>query len=172
MTWKVLVADADYAPSMNEVKAAFPNLDLRFVDAQHDAASLASNEVTAIVTQGATVDAALLDKLGGLKLVFKNGRNYNNVDVDAVRSRNLGFACVARKGPNCVAELAMTMILALSKDLIISNESVAARSLPAARAASGKDRRTQNRLPLDEEPVGARGGGQEARHLGHGGDRL
>ena len=29
-----------------------------------------------------------------------------------------------RKGPNCVAELALTLVLALSKDLVISNESV------------------------------------------------
>jgi lactate dehydrogenase-like 2-hydroxyacid dehydrogenase len=35
------------------------------------------------------------------------------------------LACAPRKGPNCVAELAMTLILALSKDLLISHHSVA-----------------------------------------------
>ena len=29
-----------------------------------------------------------------------------------------------RKGPNCVAELALTLILALSKDLVVGNEAV------------------------------------------------
>jgi lactate dehydrogenase-like 2-hydroxyacid dehydrogenase len=109
---------------MGEVKAAFPNLDLRFVDGQNDAAALAAGYIDALVVSGATIDRALLDKLTGLKLVFKNGRNYNNIDVEAVRERQLSFACTARKGPNCVAELAMTLILALSKDLVISHKSV------------------------------------------------
>ncbi len=60
-----------------------------------------------------------------LKVVLKLGRNYENVDVDAVRARGLTFACAPRKGPNCVAELALTFILSLSKDLLVSHISVA-----------------------------------------------
>ncbi|MFV9504482.1 MAG: 2-hydroxyacid dehydrogenase [Oscillochloridaceae bacterium umkhey_bin13] len=50
---------------------------------------------------------------------------YANIDAASVRERGLTFGAVPRKGPNCVAELAMTMILALSKDLLISHRSVA-----------------------------------------------
>ena len=60
-----------------------------------------------------------------LQAVLKLGRSYFNIDVDAVRKRGLRFGCAPRKGPNCVAELAMTLILALSKDLVVSNEAVA-----------------------------------------------
>jgi lactate dehydrogenase-like 2-hydroxyacid dehydrogenase len=53
------------------------------------------------------------------------GRSYHNIDAQAVRQRDVMFASVPRKGPNCVAELAMTLILALSKDLLVSHASVA-----------------------------------------------
>ena len=71
------------------------------------------------------VDVPLLDALEDMRVVLKMGRNYYNVDVDAVRERKLIFAASPRKGPNCVAELAMTLMLALSKDLLTSHKSVA-----------------------------------------------
>jgi lactate dehydrogenase-like 2-hydroxyacid dehydrogenase len=123
--WKILVADGDYAPAVAELRPSFPNLVLAAVDADHDLHSQATGEIAAVVTQNAAIDPALLDQLTGLKLVFKNGRNYNNVAAAAVRARQLAFACIPRKGPNCVAELAMTLVLALSKDLVISHQSVA-----------------------------------------------
>jgi lactate dehydrogenase-like 2-hydroxyacid dehydrogenase len=122
--WKVLVADGDYAASLAELRPNFPNLALIGVDAQHDLSSLATGEIAGLVVQHAAVDQPLLDKLSGLRVVLKNGRNYNNIDAAAVRARQLTFGCVPRKGPNCVAELAMTLILALSKDLFISHQSV------------------------------------------------
>jgi phosphogluconate 2-dehydrogenase len=122
---RVLVADAEYAPSLPEAAARFPDLDLVGVDAQHPLESLADSSVAGILAQNARVDVSLLDRLDGLRAVLKVGRNYLNIDADAVRARGLTFACVPRKGPNCVAELAITLILALSKDLLISHESVA-----------------------------------------------
>ncbi|NLE76224.1 MAG: D-glycerate dehydrogenase [Chloroflexi bacterium] len=99
-------------------------MDLLCVDETHNALSLAGPAVAAVVTDAAPVDAALLKALPNLKAVVKLGRNYSNVDAQAVRGRGLVFASVPRKGPNCVAELAMTLILALSKDLLIMHESV------------------------------------------------
>ncbi len=91
----------------------------------------------------APLDAGLVARLGGLRAVLKVGRSHHNIDVDAVRARGLAFGAVPRKGPNCVAELAMTFVLALSKDLLVSHESVAAgayryRGLKPERSAQWK----------------------------------
>ena len=120
--WKILVADSDYAPSLAEVRPTFPNLELIGVDAQQ---TPASSEIVGLVVQNARVDTVLLDSLSNLQALVKNGRNYNNVDVEAVAAHNIAFRAIPRKGPNAVAECAMTMILALSKDLLNSHRSVA-----------------------------------------------
>lgn len=122
--WRVLITDKEFAAPSREVAARFPQLDLVSADDTQDAHALAAGGFDALVTQSAKVDTALLDALTGLRVVFKLGRNYSNVDAAAVRARNLTFAYIPRKGPNCVAELALTLILALSKDLLVSHESV------------------------------------------------
>jgi phosphoglycerate dehydrogenase-like enzyme len=122
---KVLITDAEFASSVPEVAAQFGSVELICATDGQDARALAAPDVEGLITQMEPVDRALLDSLPGLTSVIKMGRNYYNVDHDAVRERGLRFASAPRKGPNCVAELAMTMILALSKDLLISHESVA-----------------------------------------------
>ena len=120
----VLVADAGYEDAAAALAAEYPDLKLLRADDAADALSLASADVAGLIAGTAPVDQALLNALPNLQAVLKLGRSYTNIDVDAVRARGLEFACAPRKGPNCVAELAMTLILALSKDLVISNESV------------------------------------------------
>jgi phosphoglycerate dehydrogenase-like enzyme len=121
----VLIADAGYDTAAADLAPQFPDLKLLCPDANGDASSLANDDVVGIIAQTTTIDAALLAALPNLRAVLKLGRSYFNIDVAALNARGLSFACVPRKGPNCVAELAMTLILALSKDLITSNESVA-----------------------------------------------
>lgn len=123
--WRILITDNEYASSIPEVAARFENLEIVCADKTHDVRTLASGQFEGLVTQFVPVDRSLLETISGLRVVLKMGRNYYNVDVDAVRERGLIFASAPRKGPNCVAELAMTLILALSKDLLISHKSVA-----------------------------------------------
>lgn len=116
--WRVLVADHEFATAAAEVAPRFPQLELLTTAGDN------AQTIDAVLAQSARVDKALLDSLTNLSVVFKLGRNYSNIDADAVRARKLTFAAIPRKGPNCVAELALTLILALSKDLLISHESV------------------------------------------------
>lgn len=123
--WKILVADAEYAQTASEIAARFENQEIACPAEGQNAGELADGSFKALIAQTATVDEALLAALPSLAAVLKVGRNYENVDVEAVRRRGLTFACAPRKGPNCVAELALTLIMALSKDLLISHDSVA-----------------------------------------------
>lgn len=123
--WKILIADSEYADSAAELAAEFADLDLLCPHDKQAAAELAANDIDGLIAQTAPIDEELLGKLDSLRAVIKLGRSYHNIDAAAVRGRKLTFACVPRKGPNCVAELALTLIMSLSKDLIRSHESVA-----------------------------------------------
>ncbi|MCZ7571681.1 MAG: 2-hydroxyacid dehydrogenase [Ardenticatenaceae bacterium] len=123
--WQILIADPEYTTAVAELAPRFETLRLVCPADGEGALALASSEIDGLVTQAGPVDRALLEALPGARVVLKLGRNYENVDAAAVRERDLIFASVPRKGPNCVAELALTLILALSKDLLISHESVA-----------------------------------------------
>ena len=124
--WPILIADPDYAGSIPEVAAQFGNMELVCANETHSALALASGgEFIGLVAQSTPVDRSLLAALPNLRVVLKVGRNYYNIDAPTVRERGLIFAAAPRKGPNCVAELALTLILALSKDLLISHQSTA-----------------------------------------------
>ena len=123
--WRVLVADSEYAETASQLAADYENLEVVCAVEDQSVQDLADGSFDALIVQSVRVDEALLDRLSSLKSILKVGRNYENVDVAAVRRRGLTFACAPRKGPNCVAELALTLAMALSKDLLVSHDSVA-----------------------------------------------
>ena len=125
MTKTILLADAGYEAAAAALAAEYADLNVICPGDGADASALASGDVIGLIADTAAVDEALLNALPNLQAVLKLGRSYFNIDVEAVRQRGLSFGCVPRKGPNCVAELAMTLILALSKDLVVSNDAVA-----------------------------------------------
>ncbi|MEM6427911.1 MAG: hypothetical protein AAF708_01630, partial [Deinococcota bacterium] len=107
-TQRVLVLDTEFADASNDLAAQFPSLELvcgveRLTD---------TSDFEGVISQVEAVDKALLDKLESPRIILKMGQNYANIDVDEVRARGLTFAAVQRKGPNCVAELAITLIMA------------------------------------------------------------
>ncbi len=119
-TPRILVLDEEFAAA---VEAGHPEIDLVGPSVLGDAAAAA--RVEAVVCQFDKVDAALLERLPAVRAVVKMGQSYHNVDVDMLRDRGVPLYVSPRKGPNCVAELAMTLMLALSKDLLISHRAVA-----------------------------------------------
>ncbi|MGQ0551483.1 MAG: 2-hydroxyacid dehydrogenase [Armatimonadota bacterium] len=120
----VLILDPELAEGAQAAGRNFPELE---VIPPQDQAGLpaAAARAAAVVTQSARVDAQLLAQARALRLLIKMGRVYDNVDLDSVRARGVPFGLVPRKGPGCVAELALTLILALSKDLIAAHRDVA-----------------------------------------------
>lgn len=121
----VLVADAGYDAAIADLSGEFPHLTILGASDAADAAALANDNIAGLIADTAPIDEGLLGKMSGLRAVLKLGRSYFNIDVDALRGRGIHFDCVPRKGPNCVAELALALIMALSKDLIAGNEAVA-----------------------------------------------
>ncbi len=112
----VLILDDGHEDAVAALADDFPALQL---------VTQPASQVRGLIAQAAQVDAALLDELPDLHAALKLGRSYTNFAMPALRRRGINFATVPRKGPNCVAELALTLILALSKDLVNGHEAVA-----------------------------------------------
>jgi phosphoglycerate dehydrogenase-like enzyme len=122
---KILITDAEFAGAASDLAADFPNLELMCATEDSPAATLASADIAGIITQFEHVDESLVAALEDLEVVMKMGRSTYNIDMESVRGRGITLACSPRKGPNCVAELALTFIMSLSKDLLASHEAVA-----------------------------------------------
>ncbi len=121
----VLVLDAEFNETIREIGAKYPEFQIYCPTEDENPEDLAGREsFHCVITKMARVEKSILDKIPDLKLLLKMGRRYMNVDIDAVRAKNICFASSPRKGPNCVAEHAMTLILALSKDLIVTHSNV------------------------------------------------
>lgn len=119
-TQRVLVLDAEFEDAAKDLAPQFPSLEIACgTEGLSD-----TQTCDAVISQFEPVDKALLDKVSP-RVILKMGQNYYNIDADEVRSRGLSLAAVPRKGPNCVAELAITLMMALSKDLLMSHTSVA-----------------------------------------------
>jgi D-3-phosphoglycerate dehydrogenase len=78
--------------------------------------SLADAE--AIVTRTRPVTAEIIAASPNLKLVQKYGGRPDRLDLDAAREAGVAVAVMPLRGCIAVAELAMTLILALSKQLV------------------------------------------------------
>lgn len=79
----------------------------------------------AIVTQGTTIDARLIAAAPGLKLIQRYGTRPDDIDLDAARARGIAVATMPLHGCIAVAELAMTLLLSLSKNLVRAHHATA-----------------------------------------------
>jgi len=121
---RVLVVDRELAEAAQVAGRGFPNLEV-MAPGDHEPASDMAARADAIVAYGAQVDANVLAHVRALRLILKLGRVYDNIDLDAVRACGVPLGLVPRLGAGKVAELALTLILALSKNLLAAHRDVA-----------------------------------------------
>jgi phosphoglycerate dehydrogenase-like enzyme len=79
----------------------------------------------AIVTQRRAITAEHLQGAPNLKLIQRYGSRPDDIDLDAARAAGVQVATMPLHGCIAVAELAITLILALSKNLIKAHEATA-----------------------------------------------
>lgn len=120
---RALVLDRRFADSLSDVRKRFPDMQIDVPGDEDERCSLAANADVILVQQD-PLGADLLELTQDLRLLVKMGRVYENIDVGAARVRDISMVFVPRKGPNCVAELGISLILALSKDLIWAHSNV------------------------------------------------
>ncbi len=77
----------------------------------------------ALVTKSAAVDAAVLATAPGARFLQKYGAREDGIDLGAAGAAGVTVATMPLRGCIAVAELATTLILALSKQLIVAHAS-------------------------------------------------
>jgi phosphoglycerate dehydrogenase-like enzyme len=82
-------------------------------------------EADAILTRSTPVDRALLASEPHVKMIQKYGSREDGLDLEAARQAGVLVAVMPLRGCIAVAELAMTLILALSKNLIRAHRDTA-----------------------------------------------
>ena len=79
-------------------------------------------QADAIVTQNVAVTGELIAAAGRLKLIQRYGTRPDEIDLAAARAAGVAVATMPLHGCIAVAELAMTLLLALSKNLVRAHE--------------------------------------------------
>src|SRR6185312_3859536 len=79
----------------------------------------------ALMTRGTPVDEALLSLAPSARLVQKYGARADGLDLDAARRAGVAVALMPLRGCIAVAELAMTLMAALSKQLVEAHRAAA-----------------------------------------------
>jgi D-3-phosphoglycerate dehydrogenase len=72
------------------------------------------------------IDASLLDRLPGLKIIAKYGVGLDNIDLEACRERNVKVGWTAGVNKESVAEMALGFMLMLCRNLYITSNQLKA----------------------------------------------
>ena len=99
-----LVPETEFTVTAPAPDASAPSPDLLTADA--------------LITRTQPVTAEILAASPNVKIVQKYGGRPDRLDLDAARNAGVAVAVMPLRGCIAVAELAMTLILALSKQLI------------------------------------------------------
>jgi hydroxypyruvate reductase len=81
--------------------------------------------VRVLITMGTlTTDAAVMDRLPNLGLICCYGTGYEGVDLDAARKRGIMVSHSPAANASSVADLAMALLLAVSRRIVIADKFV------------------------------------------------
>lgn len=98
---------------------------------------------TAIMTRGVAVDGRIVAAAPHLRFVQKYGGREDGFDLDAIAGAGAAVAVMPLRGCIAVAELAMTLVLALSKQLVDAHTATATG---AYRSLGLEPKRTSERV--------------------------
>jgi phosphoglycerate dehydrogenase-like enzyme len=121
----VVFADPKTEEELNWIRGLEPAGSLKITapkdDGNDDLESILPR-ADAIVTQRSSVDAEMIESAPRLKLIQRYGTRPDGIDLEAARQAGVVVATMPLRGCIAVAELAITLILALSKNLIAAHE--------------------------------------------------
>lgn len=80
-----------------------------------------ADKIKAIIVRSFKVDTALLEALPALEVVGKYGVGFNTIDLNATEARGVKVTSVPGANARAVAELAVTLLLAVARDLVVAD---------------------------------------------------
>ena len=76
-----------------------------------------------IVRSGHRIDKEIINNAKKLKLVIRAGTGFDNIDIETLKNNSIHYCNIPKVNSLAVAELVITYIFALSRDLIYTNKS-------------------------------------------------
>lgn len=123
--YTVLLADPKQASDFEWINVLAPAQDLHILapgENSEEGFLALLPQADAIVTQYRPITAEIMDAAPRLKLIQRYGSRPDDVDLEAARARGVAVATMPLRGCIAVAELAITLILSLSKNLIKAHD--------------------------------------------------
>lgn len=127
-TFRVLMLDPTPEPERAFMQGLLPEDGFSVAATTDDAAGPSPAQLAdaeAIVTRTRPVTAEVIAASPNLRLVQKYGGRPDRLDLDAARAAGVAVAVMPLRGCIAVAELAMTLLLALSKQLVEAHRATA-----------------------------------------------
>ena len=121
----VLLADPKQPADFEWINALEPAKSLTLIspaDGSDEAFLALLPQADAIVTQYRAITAEVIAAAPKLKLIQRYGSRPDDVDLDAARAHGVTVATMPLRGCIAVAELAITLIMSLSKNLVKGHE--------------------------------------------------
>lgn len=121
----VLFADPKGAADFEWIARLAPAQELTLIapeDATPAALAALLPQADAIVTQGVAITGETIAAAGRLKLIQRYGTRPDGIDLAAAQAAGVAVATMPLHGCIAVAELAMTLLMALSKNLVKAHE--------------------------------------------------
>lgn len=98
---------------------------IRIDIARPDSFSAEAREASVLVTLGSFASGpALMDALPKLRLIVTYGTGFEGVDLEAARARGIQVANGGESNADAVAEFAVGLLLALSRDMVLGDRSL------------------------------------------------
>lgn len=89
--------------------------------AQADVATLTPGCEVVILRSGTGLDRQAVEAADALRLVIRAGSGTDNIDLDALASRGIALERVPEPGAAAVAEMAITLMLALGRNVVTAD---------------------------------------------------
>lgn len=124
----VLFADPKGVADFEWIARLAPAQELTLIapeDATPAAMAALLPQADAIVTQSVAITGEMIAAAGRLKLIQRYGTRPDGIDLAAARAAGVAVATMPLHGCIAVAELAMTLLLALSKNLVRAHDATA-----------------------------------------------
>lgn len=121
----VLFADPKGAADFEWIARLAPAQELTLIapeDATPAALAALLPQADAIVTQGVAITGEMIAAADQLKLIQRYGTRPDGIDLAAAQAAGVAVATMPLHGCIAVAELAMTLLMALSKNLVKAHE--------------------------------------------------
>ncbi len=154
---KLLICDSVAAPAVEAMRATGVTVDVRDTITPEELLDVIADYDAMVVRSRTKVRAPLIDKATRLKVIIRGGVGLDNIDAEYAEGKGIKVLNTPGASSNAVAELALSMIFALARQLSKAD---------ASMKAGQWEKKTIKGVELAGKTLGVIGYGRIGRLLG------